>query len=258
MNDSVVSFSSPGPVGGVQIEISTTLSLSHISMAKRFAEICRCYDNQYKFTQNSSSVSSLTQGYASSTAILATAFLEANINEIYCDIYEMSKNGRTFAEYNNMDRNKFQTITALWEMGTPRTASYKILDKYDYLLTLLNFEALNKGATVYQNANLLVTMRNQLIHYESEWNVAETSESAVNDQTKKKTTSEKFQDKFRGKFENNTFQKGASNPFFPSKCLGKGFAVWAVESSIAFTDEFYRKICITPKYEHIREALKFN
>ena len=51
------------------------------------------------------------------------------------------------------------------------------LRKYQLTLHLLNKPALDRGAQVYQNTDLLFRLRNELVHYKSKW------ASQMNDQT---------------------------------------------------------------------------
>jgi hypothetical protein len=59
----------------------------------------------------------------------------------------------------------------------------------------------------------------------------------------------------RGKFSTIPWI-GNNNPFFPDKCLSYGCARWAVESSFAYSDEFYKKLGVPAPYEHIRQYLQ--
>lgn len=54
----------------------------------------------------------------------------------------------------------------MWKLGVPRTESYPILKKYEIAVALAEKKTLDRGDLVYQNASLLVWLRNALIHYE--------------------------------------------------------------------------------------------
>ena len=235
----------------MNIEVMTQLSLSHIYMAKKYADIAKSLDKPDLFKNHNTSLP--LRGYCISAVILSTAFLEATINEIYCDINEYINKTRYFSLLKNQNSEKLKSIAKLWNYKIPRTASYPILMKYNLLLDMLDLSKIDKGTLPYQNVDLLIMLRNQLIHFESEWNDIDIQ--AVN--KKASTTSTKFQQKLSGKFAENQIYKKSNMPFFPDKCLGAGCAIWAVESSIAFTDVFYSNIGILPSYDSIRKDISF-
>jgi hypothetical protein len=103
--------------------------------------------------------------------------------------------------------------------------SQGVLDKYEIVLALLHKSPLKKGEAIYQNASLLVDLRNELEHYESKWE----------GKTKRATLLKTLQQK---KFAPPPFVNPAAN-FFPHKALSAACARWAVETSAAFIDHAY-------------------
>ena len=47
----------------------------------------------------------------------------------------------------------------------------------------------------------------------------------------------------------------AINPLFPDRCLSHGFARWAVDSCVAFVDDFFRGLRTDPIYGTLRAEL---
>jgi len=104
------------------------------------------------------------------------------------------------------------------------------LSRYDIVLQLLRKPAFDKGAPPYQDASLVVKLRNELIHYKSRWG------------------EELDQDKTISGLKLLNFNKPSfihpSNNFFPLQCLSASLASWAVATGVSFIDEFYRKLSI--------------
>ena len=90
-------------------------------------------------------------------------------------------------------------------MEIPRTAQYSIIQKYQIILTLAGREEISEDEDIYKNAFLLKTLRNDLIHAESEW---------IHDDPKKNSKKyRRYVNNFHRKFTLNPF-KGEGNPFF--------------------------------------------
>jgi hypothetical protein len=174
--------------------------------------------------------------YVTGAILASVAFLEATINEFLAGAAD-SKHG--------VARELPPSLTALlgdlWKPPLPRMP---IQEKFQRALTVARKKPFDKGAQPYQDVHLLIDLRNQLVHYVPR--VAITY-SAID-------PSAVVQHKIAGKF--------APNPLFPSdvasldKYLGHGCARWAALCSLAFADEFYRRIRVTPRYEHQRPELR--
>lgn len=178
-----------------------------------------------------------------STILSCASFLEANINELFMDASE-NPNGIV----KDLPKSTIKVLSKMWSRGIPRTASYPILEKYQIALALSNKKEFDLGTSLIQNITVLIKLRNALVHYEPESvitkDIAETS-------TIKK---QKLEQQLKGKFPLNPYT-GIDNPFFPDKCLSLGCALWAFNSCINFTDDFFMKLGIVPTYQRIRHKL---
>jgi hypothetical protein len=56
-------------------------------------------------------------------------------------------------------------------------------------------------------------------------------------------------DVLKGKFPLNRLMEGSSNPFFPDQILGAGATGWCLSMVESLTDEFFRRLGITPNYQ---------
>lgn len=104
------------------------------------------------------------------------------------------------------------------------------LRRYELVLHLLRKPKLSRGHEPYQSADLLVKLRNELVHYKSKWGSLMDRE------------------KLFARLENLRFARPKFVPqstiFFPHRCLNASLASWTVMVSVAFIDGFYRQIGI--------------
>lgn len=217
------------------------LSISHLSAAALFAHKATKIEQQFKFGGDGECRVSREHGaYVASSVMLSAAFLEATINELFSDCAE-----RSITRLNPLSATRL--MTTMWNRGIPRTARYSIIEKYDIALELNEKPPFVQGTNPYQDTKLLIELRNALIHYEPE-TVLTTATPYLNS-----SDIHKFEKRFKGKFALNPLT-GAGNAFYPDKLLGSGCAMWAVNTSVAFADEFFSLLGVNATYEHVREA----
>lgn len=229
--------------GTLTVKSRLYLSMQHIQSAALFAQ--RSGQIEKKYDGNFSN-ELLTEYWANITASIfaAVSFLEATINELFADATE------EYSEYpKNLNSNIKALMADMWKKGIPRTARYPILEKFDIALILARKPAFDRGKPPAQDVELVVRLRNNLVHYEPEWINDETTASSMS------ATKKKFIKGLRGKFTNNPLMS-KNNPFFPDKCLSYGCARWAFLSSLSYSDEFYAKLGVSAPYEHIRQHLQ--
>lgn len=217
-------------------------SISHVQSAAFFSREAAKIEDCFKTNCVRSSYAS-HKGYVIGAIFFAVSFLEASINELYCDANEKHPD-----MLQGLDRTLVSLMSKMWNRGIPRTARYSILEKYEIVLDLANIGTFKKSEKPYQDIKLLVELRNALVHYEPE-NIAGDGDNDLSN-----IEPHKFEKHLKRKFEINPLT-GAGNPFYPDKCLGHGCAEWAVNSAVAFTDLFFSKIGIKPTYDHVRDLL---
>lgn len=105
-----------------------------------------------------------------------------------------------------------------------------VLDRYWTILHLLRKTQLDRGAQPWQDADLLVRLRNELVHYKSKWG-QEMEKQKLYKSLKKLG------------HPCPPFVKGGVN-FFPHECLSAACASWAVRSAVAFLDAIYNRLDI--------------
>lgn len=214
-------------------------SISHIQTAAFFSREAANIEDAFK-SSGDRTASGAHVGYVTGAIFFAVSFLEAVINEIFCDAAEHPRNLR------EIDTSVVVLMAKLWLRGVPKTARYRILEKYEIALDLAAKEQFNTNTKPYQDIKLLVELRNALVHYEPETIVGQVDGP--------QPKPHKFEQRFKGRFDTNPLT-GPGDPFYPDKCLSHGCAAWAVISAIAFADSFFSKFGISPTYEHVRTLL---
>ncbi len=104
------------------------------------------------------------------------------------------------------------------------------LQRYDLVLHLLRRPALERGTHPHQPADLLVRLRNELIHYKSKLG-AEMDRQGL------------FERLEQLGFDKPGFISPHTN-FFPHRCLSASLAGWSVETGVAFINAFYERLGI--------------
>lgn len=173
------------------------------------------------------------RAYVTGSILSSVAFLEAAINELFKDVLDKHESYITSIETES--RN---LIEAFWQLTEERNRSpFTILDKYQIVLTFCRKNQFEKGALLYQDVDLVVKLRNELMHYKP---------NSYGGGIQSRLTAQ-----LRGKFSENPLMNGSGNPYFPDKCLGSSCADWAVSSVKNFANEFFQRLDISPNYQRV-------
>lgn len=145
----------------VDVESRVYLSMLHIQSAALFA---RRSGQIEKDSDSNSSSAYLTEcwGHVTASIFHAVAFLEATINEFFADACEEPSENR-------LDSNTKALMADMWKQGIPQTSRYGISEKFDIALTLARRPIFDAGSPPAQDIQLVVKLRNRLVHYEPEW-----------------------------------------------------------------------------------------
>ena len=193
--------------------------------------------------------------YAIGAIMSSVAFLEAVINELFSD--------STHSYFGaGLSNENTQRLSAVWKLENVRK-QMRVLEKYNLALELCSASSFNTGVQPFQDAKLLIQLRNGLVHYVPEPIITSSSKSEI--------VAQELEKKLRGKFDLNPFAlimntgiglvggvtEWSNNKavFFPDLCLGYGCTQWAVNTSLKFADEFFSKLGLQPPYEHIRARI---
>ena len=208
------------------------LSTSYIQSAYLFAKTSTIVESELKDSpeirpigiENVDMDYIVHRSYVLGAIFNSVTFLEATINELFKDIADNDLQHRDIY-FRNIEEAATVTLKEKWE-SDQFDRKVGTLRKYQTFLKLSNSKVFNKKSKPFQEAQTLIDLRNNLIHYKPKW-VVHSEEHEL-------------EKKLRGKFQEN--QLSLKEAFFPDGCLGQGCANWAVETSLAFTDEFYNRI----------------
>lgn len=177
------------------------------------------------------------RSYVTASILSSVTFLEANINELFASASH--PNLEVGGDLPTSERN---ILIGAADM----ISNNRLLDRFQLALYLLNKKPFDPGTDQsYQDAKVLVSLRNDLVHYKPRFRKlgAGSSESAK----WAKTLAQKH-------FSLNPFT-GSGNPFFPDKCLSYGCAVWVWNAALSFADDFFTRVGVQPIYGNIRQSL---
>ena len=184
----------------------------------------------------------------------SVAFLEAAINELYVICAEhpddIHVNGHPQdGRFGSIGTETIQLLGGLWQVESFQRSA-NLFDKCQIALRLAKQSEFNKGANPYQDAKLVVDLRNLLVHFKPEQ--LEIAVGAGN-----RLPSDTFESKYRGKFADNPIAAKyavignsdgpleADYPFFPEKCLGSDCAHWDFRTMLNFANEMFRRLGTT-------------
>lgn len=176
------------------------------------------------------------RSYATSSILSSVTFLEASINELYASAgYPNLEVG---GKLSPGERRRLAGVADL-------IANNRFLDRFQITLHLLGRQGFDQGAQPYQDAKMLVSLRNELVHYKPRFRSGGQDDDL-----------EKWMKALASKhFSLNPFT-GDGNPFFPDKCLSHGCTVWAWNAALAFADDFFSRLGVKPAYDGNRASLR--
>jgi len=222
---------------GTRSYLSTDYLLSSFTFAKRAKSI----EENYSHEDNFKSVYLEHRSSVLGCILFIATFLESHINEFYSDI-----SAKMAFNYPGIKTESAQILSLLWEHGIPRTAKYSIIEKFEFALKKLADSEFTKGTFPYQETQLLIKVRNSLIHYESEWVYNSPKNFGRIDLEHDLIKS------LKGKFPLNPIT-GDGNPYFPDRCLGYGICRWGLIAATEFVLEFWRLANIVP---HTNDSIR--
>lgn len=143
----------------VTIVNRTYFSIQYIQSAAYFARSCaaieKTHDGKYSeelFTQH--------RAYVIGAIFGAVSFLEATVNELFKDTVE-----NPHGPIKELKRDAIERMATMWKLQVERQS---ILNKFQIALLLAHKKVFDIGKEPYQSVNLLVELRNTLVHYKPE------------------------------------------------------------------------------------------
>lgn len=170
------------------------------------------------------------QGYVMGSVIFSVTFLESIINELAEDYSEEDSQ-----QYPKLENNSHLEIAQSWNQDLYPTS---ILDKYQHTLMLADEALFDNQHNPYQNVNLLIKLRNSLIHAHP------LEVEALNTDPDEDLNIHKMEARLKDKFHQNELYDDSYN-YFPLQCFGNGCAEWSVKSAREFINAFFEKLGIS-------------
>jgi hypothetical protein len=99
------------------------------------------------------------RAFVTGAIMSAVAGLESSINELF-----LMAQRKDTTNFPNQEPRVMELLATLWESSEGAS----ILDKYQIALVSANRERFDKGAQPFQDADLVVKLRNTLVHYKPE------------------------------------------------------------------------------------------
>jgi hypothetical protein len=179
------------------------------------------------------------------SVLSAVAFLESTINELYADAADDA-----YFFIDEQNEMLLKTIGERWrnEKNFDRAP---LVNKYKKILSIAGKPPFHESDPVFSDIRTLIEIRNYLMHYKREWIVVQQGDIPDDN---KETHGERLEKILRNKFLKNPFAQ-QNRPFFPDTYFGHGCAEWAVNNSLAFTDDFFKRLDLPPPYEGIKNEL---
>lgn len=223
----------------MKVLMRSYLSTHHIWSAYHFSALAKQIEDEHvgrsRFDWNH-------RAYTIGAVTCGVAFLEAAVNEIYKDAVDEHQ-----SYIQTLGADGIRTLRLIWELTEGQNKFVRILDKYQWALKYLGREPIDTGRALFENAQLVVELRNALIHFKPETGGG-GDQSKFEQKLAHKLGGEKYP-------TSKMFEGSAGNPFFPDHCLGYGCCAWTIDSVKGFADEFFRQIGIVPNYQIVLPKL---
>jgi hypothetical protein len=205
-----------------QAECRMNLSAHHMMAAAQFARESGKIEKEHEGQPLGQFYEDITIRVVS-TIIMSACSLEAFINEIFLDA-------------------NIHLVSAVAEIENnwPTIEKTEILEKFRTAMEMAGTKKMNKGIPVYQNAHLLIDMRNALVHFKPEW-------------SHEKKGHFRIENKIHNQFPLSPFWQGVKA--FPEKCMSYGCAKWCVGSAMEFAETFCQETGIVNKYLHFKNRI---
>ncbi|BCQ06864.1 hypothetical protein JMUB5695_00277 [Mycobacterium heckeshornense] len=219
---------------GMNLSFSMTASVSvrdymanqDLWTARREAWLCRKREDTLLNQQN---IDRAHRSHATTAVLSAVAFLEALVNTVWQDAAD-SEAGKHTPYTDGIPGAAIATMRELWNGKDNAKRMMSLLSKFQVALVCAGQEPMDKGAEPYQSVDVLIDLRNELVHFKPQWH-GDGEEEA------------KFVARLRAKIiQARENRQPIGQPWYPNKVLGAGCADWACSSVIAFARDWHGRM----------------
>jgi hypothetical protein len=238
----VSSLVSTAAFGGAEIEMRNYLSPYHLWGAAHFAMVASQLEEGWD-RNSSMELIFRHRSYVVGCIVLCVAYIEAILNELLSDAF-LNNDGNA-ENSNRLDSAIVIQLESKWKAEAEQNKPPSALDQYREILQFAQKKQFSKGDKIYQRAQNLGSLRNALLHYRPQTVPVEPVKGLMSKST---NPHKKLAQKLRADMKpplNPFFTE--NNPAFPDQFLCYKCAKWAVDSSKAFTNEFFKRLGIEPR-----------
>lgn len=115
------------------------------------------------------------------------------------------------------------------------------VSRFDVILHVLRKAPLDQDSRTYRSAVSLAQLRNELVHYKSQWASDTDSRKLYKSLQQLRHTPPPF--------------TSECTAFFPSRCLSADCAAWALQSTVAFLESVYAALGVPSRFENYGSTL---
>jgi len=230
----------------VSLATKQYMSVTYLSSVINFLNKLRYFEENYE-ELNDDKARNDYYSYSISSIILSIAFFESTINEFFDDISHNIRLSSINNQEGILNEQYINTVKFMKDENLFRRSGLKMFEKYNIALKLGGKSPISKEEIISRELKILVELRNELVHADPEWIWLDENEKL------QKSKTLEFENKFKNKFNTNPYVKGG--PFFPNRCIGYGCAKWAISTVVNYSDEFFKRMELVPRYEHMKNEL---
>jgi hypothetical protein len=203
--------------------------------------------NSYRWYEIPESLHNKHEYTAISSFFASVQFLEAEFNKVLEDGLDLLTNNLKLDLQTQAAKNVYKLLVS--EARKTLEKGSQPHEKFHKYLKTGDFPLWDTNKPPYADVDLLVNLRNAYTHYKPKWNI-----TLQNDLTKLEVDDKKLE-KLRNRKDlapnplvTNPLLTGINTKFFPRKVACYTYAKWAVESSLALVEEFYKIIGFPFRY----------
>jgi hypothetical protein len=216
----------PSPIlGKAALNQRSAFAVQHLMAAARFSRQCGAVQAK-NIGESVGPFLDEQIACVSATIMLAVASMESNINEYLEDAHLL------LPEFSAGAREEICDLLS----------TAPVLKKYERVLALKELPNFDKGMLPYQDADLLIALRNELVHFHPEWH-------------DKQVRHEKLGSRLRGKFAFTPFMSESTAVIFPQLFISHGCTKWAVKTALDFMEYFAVKLGLSNRFKDHKKHL---
>ncbi|EIM27188.1 hypothetical protein [Microvirga lotononidis] len=210
---------------GEQFRLRMNFSLAHLGAAASFSRLVG-EGEQEQIEKATADYYERAFANSSACVLSSVAAVEAYANELFFD------RGSTFPGYASAVLDK------LWEDYERKS----ILPKFDYALVLRGCPTLKQDAASYKDMELLIKLRNALVHFKPEWEDEPKAHKKLSDRLIQRIKP--------------SLLASHREMIFPGAWFSHSCTKWAVETAISFIDDFEEQAGLPSKLKSHKSLLE--